>query len=222
MDEIVKTALEEIETTGYTPAGNHLKTGDVRRISAKLYGRIKNEPAERIFSVCGGLLKQRSWAAGVIAYDFAFRAKKYYDAGTFAIFEGWLEKYVRGWGDCDDFCTHAFGELICRDARFADKTLGWAKRGEFWMRRAAAVVLIRSVWQDKYKETDPIRTTDLLMADGHHLVQKGYGWLLKILSVKEPELVYDYLAKHKKTMPRTAFRYALEKFDAEKKKELMG
>lgn len=23
-----------------------------------------------------------------------------------------IKDYVRGWGGCDDFCTHAFGELL--------------------------------------------------------------------------------------------------------------
>ena len=89
------------------------------------------------------------------------------------------------------------------------------------MRRAAAVVLIPSIWQDKYKETNPLRISDLLMIDEHDLVRKGYGWMLKILSVKEPELVFDYLLQNKAAMPRVAYRYALEKMDAEKTRILM-
>jgi 3-methyladenine DNA glycosylase AlkD len=90
------------------------------------------------------------------------------------------------------------------------------------MRRAAAVVLIPSIWYDKYGETNPIRTADSLMMDEHDLVRKGYGWMLKILSVKEPEMVFEYLMKNKRIMPRVAFRYAVEKMDGEKKNILMG
>jgi hypothetical protein len=43
----------------------------------------------------------------------------------------------------------------------------------------------------------------------------------KVLSIKEPELVYDYLLKHKDTMPRVAYRYALEKMDVKRKCVLM-
>jgi 3-methyladenine DNA glycosylase AlkD len=45
--------------------------------------------------------------------------------------------------------------------------------------------------------------------------------MLKVLSVKEPQLVYDYLEKNKEIMPRVSFRYALEKMDKERKSELM-
>ena len=89
------------------------------------------------------------------------------------------------------------------------------------MRRASAVVLIPSIWDGKYTETNPLQVADILMQDEHDLVRKGYGWMLKILSEKEPELVFDYLMKNKTTMPRVSFRYALEKMSAEKRKLLM-
>jgi 3-methyladenine DNA glycosylase AlkD len=89
------------------------------------------------------------------------------------------------------------------------------------MRRAAAVVLIPSIKRGKYAETKPLRTADLLMQDEHDLVRKGYGWMLKVLSVKEPELVIDYLTKHKAVMPRVAFRYALEKLSEDQRRVLM-
>ena len=221
MNEIVSTAKTELESVSNTPIINHLKTGDIRKISAKLFKDVKGKPIEYIFSVCGELLEQRNWPMGVIAYDFAYRVKKQYDDKTFGVFEGWLEKYVRGWGDCDDFCTHAFGELICQNTKLAENIIAWTKRDEFWMRRAAAVVLIPSIWHDKYIETNPLRISDILIADEHHLVLKGYGWMLKILSVKEPELVYNYLLKNNAVMPRVAYRYALVKLDADKKRALM-
>jgi len=69
---------------------------------------------------------------------------------------------------------------------------------------------------DKKVEPTFFGVKDILMTDEHHLVLKGYGWMLKILSTKEPELIFDYLLKNKAVMPRVAYRYALEKMDAEK------
>jgi 3-methyladenine DNA glycosylase AlkD len=56
--------------------------------------------------------------------------------------------------------------------------------------------------------------------DEHDLFRKGYGWMLKVLSTKEPDIVFDYLAKNKAVMPRVSYRYALEKMDAEKRRLL--
>jgi 3-methyladenine DNA glycosylase AlkD len=147
--------------------------------------------------------------------------REQYDENTFVIFEKWLEKYVRGWGDCDDFCTHAFGELICQNTHLTSKIVKWTKQNEFWMRRASAVILIPSIWHDKYVETNPLKISDILMKDEHYLVLKGYGWMLKILSKKEPLLVFEYLLKNKAVMPRVSYRYALEKMDTKKKEILM-
>ena len=221
MNEIVKAAKQKLESVKSTPTNGHQKTGDIRRLSAALFTNVKNKPIEYVFSICSELLEQRNWPMGVIAYDFAYRMKKQYDEKTFSVFEGWLEKYVRGWGDCDDFCTHAFGELICQNTKLTKKTILWTKREEFWMRRAAAVVLLPSIWQGKYDEIKPLRISDILMKDEHPLVLKGYGWMLKILSTKEPELVFNYLQKNKAMMPRTAYRYALEKMAPDKKCILM-
>ena len=221
MNEILTNAKKELEKIKSTPQGDHLKTGDIRKLSAKLFKCIKDKTKDHVFSICDELLKQRNWPMGVIAFDFAYRMKKQYDKNTFDIFENWLEEYVRGWGDCDDFCTHAFGELICQNTKLVSKITKWTKRNEFWMRRASAVVLIPSIWQDKYKETNPIKIADILMTDDHDLVRKGYGWMLKVLSIKEQKLVFEYLLKNKNIMPRVSYRYALEKMDKNKKKILM-
>ncbi|MDR2778391.1 MAG: DNA alkylation repair protein, partial [Rickettsiales bacterium] len=38
-----------------------------------------------------------------------------------------------------------------------------------------------------------------------------YGWLLKAASESNPKEIFAYLMAKKEIMPRTAFRYALEK-----------
>ncbi|MDR1687983.1 MAG: DNA alkylation repair protein [Clostridiales bacterium] len=222
MSDIILNAEKDLVKLQNTPQGVHIKTGDIRKLSSNLFRNLTDRSKENVFSICQELLEQRNWPMGVIAFDFAYRMKKQYDDKTFALFESWLEKYVRGWGDCDDFCTHAFGELICKNTTLSERVIAWTRREEFWMRRAAAVVLIPSIWHDKYKETNPLRISDVLMLDEHDLVRKGYGWMLKVLSIKEANIIFDYLLKHKAVMPRVAFRYALEKMDAEKKNILMN
>lgn len=222
MNDVVKIVESELNRIDSTPNGGHLKTGEIRKLSGKLFRDLQDKSKENVINICELLLEQRNWAMGVIAYDFAYRLKKQYDNNTFSVFESWLVKYVRGWGDCDDFCTHAFGELICQNTYLVNNIIPWTKREEFWMRRAAAVVLIPSIHQNKYKETNPIIIADLIMKDKEEIVLKGLGWMLKELSVKEPELVYDYLKKNKDDMPRVAFRYALEKMNNERKIELMN
>jgi len=198
-----------------------IKTKDVRNLSSKVYRSIKNEPFESKLELCESFLEERSWAMGVIAYDIAFRERNNYTYDTFDRFEKWLIKYVRGWGDCDDFCTHAFGALLAQYNDLFEKVLPWCKRPEFWMRRAAAVILIYPMKKNLDNDLHPFMVSDVLMKDDNHLVLKGYGWMLKIYASKNPKAVEKYLRKNVNEMPRVSFRYALEKLDKETKSKLM-
>ena len=221
MSEVLCYAQNELKTVSKTANGTHLKASDVRAISAKAYQLVKGQTLDYIFAICEEMLEQRDWPLGVIAYDFAYRLRKEYSLSTFSIFEIWLERYVRDWNDCDDFCTHAFGELLCQYPELISQTLLWTERGEFWMRRAAAVILIVPIKKGLVSSSSAFQVADLLMQDEHDLVRKGYGWMLKVLSVKDPEAVFNYLQQHQAIMPRVAYRYALEKLSAEQKKQLM-
>jgi 3-methyladenine DNA glycosylase AlkD len=63
--------------------------------------------------------------------------------------------------------------------------------------------------------------TDQLLLDKDDLVQKGYGWLLKVASHLHQKEVFDYVMKNKEHMPRTALRYAIEKMPQSLRREAM-
>lgn len=198
-----------------------LITGQVRDISAEVYRLIKDKDIENVLGLCGLLLEERKWETGVVAYDWAFRVRKQYSEETFYIFERWLKDYVRGWGDCDDFCTHAFGELLSRYTEMFPLVVAWTDHPDFWVRRAAAVILIYSIRKGRLQNMDPFSISDRLMQDEHPLVLKGYGWMLKVLSCYRTHEVYDYLMKSRNDMPRISLRYAIEKLDSDRRVSLM-
>jgi 3-methyladenine DNA glycosylase AlkD len=53
------------------------------------------------------------------------------------------------------------------------------------------------------------------------MVQKGYGWMLKEASRKHQKEVFDYIMHNRKSMPRTALRYAIELMPKELKADAM-
>lgn len=53
------------------------------------------------------------------------------------------------------------------------------------------------------------------------MVQKGYGWLLKVASQTHEKEVFDYVMTNKSNMPRTALRYAIEKMPKSLKEKAM-
>ena len=88
------------------------------------------------------------------------------------------------------------------------------------MKRAAAVSFIVPAKRGEFLK-DALEICDVLLLDGDDMVQKGYGWLLKEESRQHTKEVYNYVVKHRKEMPRTALRYAIELMPKELKSEAM-
>ena len=195
-------------------------TKDIRHIAHKVYLTIDKD-LTHVIDLCDQLLKTEKWHYKTIAFDIIFKVKKQYTKQTFDVFESWLLTYIHDWGDCDDFCTHAFGYLLMIYPDLFPRILTWIDHPNFAVRRATAVILIYAIRKNRYEDFDILLISNLLMHDEHYLVLKGYGWMLKVLSQKEPITVYDYLEKNHHQMPRVAFRYALEKLSKEQKNTLM-
>lgn len=88
------------------------------------------------------------------------------------------------------------------------------------MRRAAAVSLIVPAKHGRFLD-ESLEIATLLLTDSDDMVQKGYGWLLKEASRKHTDDVFSFVLAHKKEMPRTALRYAIELMPKELKAEAM-
>jgi len=69
---------------------------------------------------------------------------------------------------------------------------------------------------------DIFEIADILLLDEDDLVQKGYGWMLKAASQAHQQEVFDYVVRNKKTMPRTALRYAIEKMPKDLRLQAMS
>jgi 3-methyladenine DNA glycosylase AlkD len=97
----------------------------------------------------------------------------------------------------------------------------WAKSQNRWLKRASAVSLIVPARKGKYLE-DILEIADILHSDQDDMVQKGYGWMLKVASHNHEQEVFNYVISTKATMPRTSLRYAIEKMPQELKAKAMA
>ena len=173
-EDIVKLANQEISILKRSIlSGSHIKTGDIRNLSAKLYKIVPDKSIDGVLKICEILLDEYTWELGVIAFDWANRIHKYYTIETYDIFYYWLKKYVRGWGDCDDFCTHAFGQLLIQHKEIFSKILNWTKDEDFWVRRASAVILIPAILKNDFADIHPLQIANKLLNDENDLVCRG-------------------------------------------------
>lgn len=198
-----------------------VKTSDFREISEKYFAAVKEKSKQEIFDLGEKLLESGYLEELGIAFDWAFRIRKNFEKKDFSLLESWLKKYVTNWGACDSFCMRALGYFIYQFPEYFPKVKKWAVSKNRWVRRASAVVLIYSI--RKKKPLEPVfEIADILLLDEDDMVQKGYGWMLKVASDQESKRVFEYVTKHKKIMPRTALRYAIEKLSPDLKKQAMA
>ena len=96
----------------------------------------------------------------------------------------------------------------------------WAVSENLWLRRAAAVSLIKPARKGDYLP-EAFEIAGTLLNDAEDMVQKGYGWLLKEESRRHSREVLDYVIENKQKMPRTALRYAIELMSEDMKAQAM-
>jgi len=196
-----------------------VRAPELRCIARKFFP--KSIEKEELFNLCEELLKSGYGEEAHIAFGWAYHLKKDYKVSDFLVFEKWLKRYVSDWGMCDDFCGHNLGYLIFSFPQLLPRVKRWTKSKNRWLRRASAVSLIYSVRKRRYLK-EIFKTAKILLEDTDDLVQKGYGWMLKEASNVYQREIFDFVMAHKRKMPRTALRYAIEKMPLNLKKKAMS
>lgn len=197
-----------------------VKTAVVGRIGKAHFKRVQGRDKAEILSLCEELWESGYMEESFIACEWAYSIRKGYETQDFEIFEKWVAKYVSNWASCDTLCNHTIGAFVEMYPEYLSRLKNWARSENRWMRRAAAVTLIIPAKEGKFLP-DIFEIADILLLDKDDLVQKGYGWMLKEASRKHQTEVYEYVVGHKKVMPRTALRYAIEKMPEERRKAAM-
>ena len=201
--------------------GYGVKTATVRKIAQKYFKEVRPLGKKGIFALCEDMLRTDHMEESAIAFEWAYRLKGEYEPEDFALFEGWLKKYVDNWAKCDSLCNHAIGSFVEEYPRFIENLKRWTKSKNRWLRRAAAVTLIVPAKEGKFL-SEIFQIADSLLLDEDDLVQKGCGWLLKEASRLHQQEVLGYVLRNKNKMPRTALRYAIEKMPPDLKERAMA
>jgi len=176
---------------------------------------------KEIFKLCEELWQSGFIEESFVACNWCYSLHKNFEPKDFKVFEKWIEKYISNWASCDTFCNHTMGEFIVMYPDFVPQLKKWARSKNRWMRRASAVSFIVPAKKGKFLK-DVFEISDILLLDKEDMVQKGYGWMLKVASQAHQKEVFDYVMKNKAVMPRTALRYAIEKMPRELKIKAMA
>jgi 3-methyladenine DNA glycosylase AlkD len=198
-----------------------IKSALVNQIGKDHYKTLTDKNKSNVFSLCEELWKSGILEESFIACNWSYNVRKYYEPSDFEIFERWVSDYVNNWASCDTLCNHTVGSFVEMYPAFLSGLKRWAKSKNRWLKRASAVSLIIPAKRGKYLE-DIFEIAEILHTDKDDMVQKGYGWMLKVASHIHQEEVFNYVISRKTTMPRTSLRYAIEKMPQELKTKAMA
>ncbi len=197
-----------------------LKAAFVRQACKKHFKAVQHLSKAEIFLLCEVFWQSGYIEESFIACEWSYYLHKQYKPEDFNIFERWVDRYINNWASCDTLCNHTVGMFIEKYPDYLSHLKKWAGSDNRWMRRAAAVSLIIPAKKGMFLD-EIFEIADILLLDQDDMVQKGYGWMLKVASQAYQKEIFDYIIRNKSVMPRTALRYAIEKMPEELKKEAM-
>ena len=123
-------------------------------------------------------------------------------------------RHINNWDLVDSSADKIIGDyLLDKDRSILYKL---ATSDNLWERRIAIMATFRFIKNNQFKDT--LKLSVLLLNDDHELIHKAVGWMLRETGKRNLSIEEDFLKNHYKKMPRTMLRYAIEKFDPEKRR----
>lgn len=151
---------------------------------------------------------------------FVLQFEKGDDAVKTNIYNLYLKniRYVNNWDLVDLSAPKIVGAYLMERDRKILYTL--AKSDDLWEKRIAMLATYTFIKTGDFE--DALKIATMLVDDSHDLIHKAVGWMLREIGKIDQLSEEEFLKIHYKTMPRTMLRYAIEKFDDQKRKFYMG
>ena len=123
-------------------------------------------------------------------------------------------RYINNWDLVDVSAPHVVGHfLYARNRRVLHRM---ARTTDLWKKRIAIVATFHFIRKNEFQET--LKIAKILLQDNHDLIHKAVGWMLREVGKRNRHALENFLEKQAHRMPRTTLRYAIERFDEQKRK----
>lgn len=138
-----------------------------------------------------------------------------------AIFD---EGAIWEWNTTDWLCVRVLGPLVkARGGAAGRSIVRWTDAPGLWRRRAAIVAFVDLL---PHPDVFPGMTDVVLEAcaanvhDEARFAQTGVGWVLRELSRRSPDTVFDFVAEHRGSMSMESFRMATARLSDDQRRDL--
>ena len=129
-----------------------------------------------------------------------------------------VPKHVNNWDLVDASAHLIVGAYLERRDRSVLYEL--ASSPDLWSRRVAIMATFWLIKRGSFDDT--LALAELLLDDGHDLIHKAVGWMLREVGNRDAEVAERFLRRHCRRMPRTMLRYAIERFPPRKRRAYLA
>jgi 3-methyladenine DNA glycosylase AlkD len=122
--------------------------------------------------------------------------------------------YINNWDLVDLSAPKIVGPYL--DGGSRSLLYRFVRSKNLWERRIAILATFPYIRKGDF--VDALALSETLLADVEDLMHKAVGWMLREVGKKDVAVLEGFLRKHHRRMPRTALRYAIERFPEAKRK----
>jgi len=170
---------------------------------------------------CDRLVRRPQLEAKAVGVLVLARWRRDFPNGLLGTVRRWLHAgHGASWAAVDLIAPSLLTPLIERDPALLATLTGWTRARSLWVRRAAAVALVPLARKGRALP-EAYRVATALFDDHHDLIHKAVGWLLREAGKTDATRLERFLRRHGPAIPRTTLRYAIERFPATRRRQLL-
>jgi 3-methyladenine DNA glycosylase AlkD len=202
--------------------GYGIGTPRLRGILRQLYGRVRRHwrSADAV-GFAELMLRHRAIEDRILGIELVGRLGRRAPPALLGRARRWLATgCCDNWALTDDLSLRVLGPLLGRYPRLVPALQAWARQRGLWVRRAAAVSLVPLARRGEHLDA-AYRIATTLLSSQEDLIHKATGWLLREAGKTDRRRLESYLLADGRRAPRTALRYAIEHFPAERRRAIL-
>lgn len=186
------------------------------RYLSREYKDVGNELLEELLSspyheirLLGALIMTGRYQRAKTEKD-SLRALNFYLSHRYAL---------NNWDLVDVTVYKVWGDYLLSHPEKRQELYRFARSKNLWERRLAVVATMALIKAGEFKEI--LDLSVLLLNDKEDLMHKAVGWMLREVGKKDKQVLVNFLQEYGSRLPRTALRYAIERFPERERKRYL-
>lgn len=195
---------------------------ETRQIEREFFAMVKGLwTYEDALELCDLMIRERHLEAKQIGFELLARFKRQFTPELLKPIRQWLlENHSANWATTDGLCSVVVSPLVQKHPELIRELKRWTQDRNLWVRRVSAVALTGLARRGQHLD-DAYEIAEALFGYPEDLIHKATGWLLRDAGRTDERRLEKFLLNHGPKIPRTALRYAIEKFPPEKRKQIL-